>query len=277
MKSLRIVVLVLFVLVLLVFGRSFASSGFFQKTDRVNIMFYGERPLMYSIGKGDGIDYAIGFYPDLKISVAGGYGTYRVGAVGKLTTLEKKPSILQRTFSFLSSYFVNYYFYPSSVPVYFGKGGVENAKAPGLKDVFFSLGNASLVDRLYIAFLLFQNPKSQFKELPFSTREEFAKNYLGYFYDTTYRNEKQSVQIIYTKSAKTASFIGQTLEGEGIKVADITESTNEKGGCEVVYDQKTQTSSDLSRFFGCRSRKGETGAYDILFMLGGLEDEWEVT
>jgi hypothetical protein len=39
---------------------------------------------------------------------------------------------------------------------------------------------------------------------------------------------------------------------------------------------ESQTAYDLSVFFHCPIKKGNTDVYDIIFILGDVEKEWEV-
>ena len=73
------------------------SSAFFQKKDRVNTVFSEEKITYYSLGLTDKVNYYISFYPDLEVVVPGGYGYYRLGALAKLTSLEKNPDLPKQT------------------------------------------------------------------------------------------------------------------------------------------------------------------------------------
>src|SRR5689334_15962905 len=96
-KPLILLILILFIGYL---GFRYIGSALtIFKKDRVNIVVYGQNTAFYSIGLSDAGNYIVPFYPDLKIELPGGYGMYRVGAIGKLVELEKKPDILRRSFS----------------------------------------------------------------------------------------------------------------------------------------------------------------------------------
>lgn len=101
------------------------KSAFFQKVDRVNIVFNDERPSYYSFGISDNVNYYVPFFADLTVTIPGGYGQYRLGALSKLQELEKNPDIIKKTFSLMTSSMVNYYFYQSvssdKAKVYFGE------------------------------------------------------------------------------------------------------------------------------------------------------------
>jgi hypothetical protein len=110
-------------------------------------------------------------------------------------------------------------------------------------------------------------------------RKQFFKNYQGLFYKKTYRQENLTVQIFYTKKYNVADLISQILEGEGIRVVDISNKESDlKKGCRVYYSSKnkSQTVLDIGRFFDCFLEKKETPISDIIIILGSLEKNWEV-
>lgn len=274
MKSAWITLFVISILIILVSAHSILNSGFFKKSARVNILLYNASPVLYSIGKGDGIDYDTSFNPDLKVPVAGGFGRYRIGAIGKLAQLEKNSDIFQHTFSLLSSSFVTYYFHEPLGAIYFGKAK-KVISTPSISTLLFSPSNASVVDRIFLVSLFLRNPISDFRTLTFDSVDDFNKSYLGYFYDRTYRDDKKTVQIIYREDAATASYLGQLLEGEGIRVADISQNSNQSR-CEVITNKNSETSQAISSFFNCIQVPGDTGPYDILFKISSLEKNWEI-
>lgn len=273
MKPLHLAIGALLFLGVALFFGALRSSVFLKNRERVNVVLYGNPATFYSIGRGDGTDYQISFYPDFEASVPGGYGTYRVGGLGKLASLDRNPNLLGRTFSLLTSSFVTLSFYPAEATVYFGdtKGTLQ---WPSFSTLFFGKSNASLLDRLFIFWLFIKNPPSEFTRLPLDTSNE-GELYKGYWYDKTYRIEKKNVQIIYTKSYPTAERISHMIEGQGIRVADISEK-NYKGPCVILIKTESESANAMRDFLGCTIKKGETGPYDILLQLGDIESDWEV-
>lgn len=259
------------------------SSLFFQKRDRINIVFYGNETRFYSIDSLGDVNYVMHINPNLKVLVPGGYGYYRVGALGKLAFLEKKSDIIQKTFSSLTSSMVRFYFFPYKSDIYFN----EQKGVKELSQIFLSNSNAHFFDRIFLAILFLRKQQSPYTEINkspsndnerFSTAE-FAKTYKGFFYNRAYRNENKSVQIIYTKSDSTALLVSQILEGEGVRIADLAKNINEKKGCILKENEEkpSMTTVEVARFFHCTIKtKEKTDPYDIIFLMGQQENEWEV-
>ncbi|MFW5703481.1 MAG: hypothetical protein ACOCXQ_01480 [Patescibacteria group bacterium] len=271
--------------------RDIRHSLLFSRQDRVNIIVYDDVPTYYSFGLREVGNYALSFYPDLRAQVPGGYGYYRIGALGKLVKLEQDPDILRRTFSSITSTFVDYSFYTNSDDVYYGGEEVKKKeKRPTIQQILLMESNASLVDRLIILSLLNRIksntiheisyvPYDQVKEDTIINNEQFLDKQIGAFYQKTYRDENLNVQIIYSKSRDTAHHISSLLNGNGIVVVDISQEKNDNLNCTIrteYVDRRYQTVEFLSNFFDCDIESGRTGVYDIQFLLGGVEETWEV-
>src|SRR3989344_2722649 len=279
-------------LILYIVGKDLYFSAFFQKKDRINIVVNQDQIAYYSLGLSDNVNYFISFYPDLNVAVPGGYGIYRLGALAKLSSLERKSDLFKKTYSSLTSSFTDYYFYPgpslNKVEVLFGKNK-DDFFLPKTYFIFFAKSNAHFFDRLYIFFRFLGKTRSQFKiisVLPtkkqgdrtvFSS-EDFFKTYQGFFYKRTYRMEQLNAQILYTRSFETAQLLGQILEGEGIRVVDLNLSENFTKKCEIMEEKEkfSETAKSIGRYFGCMLVSAKTGAYDIIFKLGEKEREWEI-
>lgn len=279
-----------FLLILLIVN-GLRSSLFFKHGERVNVVFYDREPIFYSLGIDDGINYYINFYPDIKVTVPGGYGRYRVGGLKKIVALEKKSEIFKKAFSVATSSFINLYFYTKGEDVYYGKNPDEDRfLIPSVQQFFFSSSNAGFADRCYIFFRLIGKRKSDFIEIgpekkivqneELFASEELIKNYQGYFYKKTYRNENLNVQIVYTKSLLTAKTIGSIIEGEGTRVVDFSEADKNliNASCRVIEDSQrfSQTAIHLSDFFKCSLVKGKIEISDIILELGSVEADWEI-
>ncbi len=277
--SKTLVILIPLLLGVIIFINSLLSSLFFQKKDRLNIIISQETTSYYSIGLNDGVNYFVSFYPDFKVKVPGGYGAYRTGALTKLVSLEKKPDLFRKTYSMETKSRVDFYFYPSALSlegsIYFGSEA-NNFSLPKFYMILFGSSNARFFDRLFIYSQLFGKTKGQFKIL--TPGNDFFDTYQGIFYKQTYRSEEKSVQILYSKSYETAQAVSQILEGEGIRVVDLSAQANEKERCEIVEDGKdySHTAIDLASFFDCSLVKGKTDAYDIIVKLGEKEKDWEI-
>lgn len=268
--------------------RGVLNSLLWRGKDRINVVIYEKNPYYISWGLKDGVHYQIPFYPDLRIVVPGGYGSYRVGALEKLVALEKQPEILRRAFSSASSTMVDFYFYPAPAPeVYYGEETQDSAKTPGFKQLFLYRSNAGLLDRvfLYLRTSSTQNngytivddlPVTIGKDGPSLREKDLFNSHLGYFYQSSYRAERRNVQIIYSKSYKAAENLGRIIEGNGIRVVDLTRSGGEEKRCRIrEVGRSSATAKELARFLRCATVTGETGTSDIIITLGDREGEWE--
>lgn len=277
-KILPVALVFFIILILFVLFHSIGSSLFFSDKERINVVVYGSKPMMFSVDLRNNINYVVSFYPDMDIKVPGGYGTYRIGALGKLVALENNPEIFRKTFSLGTSTFVNYYFYPLKDEVYYGSDEDDKIVFPTIIEILYMKSNAQLFDRIYLAYLFSRENQKQYKQLRSLTAEYFVKEYQGYFYHKIYREEKKNVGVIYGSNYRTAETIGTLLEGVGIRVSDYKSADETGKKCYVMEqtDQFSQTARDISSFFHCSLKKGSTDLYDIIFSIGTIEREWEI-
>jgi len=286
-QRLAFIILLLFIVTLVIFYfiRGIRESLIFKNKERINIVFYGSVSNFYSIAKNRDVNYYLSLYPDLKVIIPGGYGNYRLGALGKLVSLEKKPDLIRKTFSSLAAGFVDLYFYQPTSSIYFGKKEDTDVTLPKIGQIFTMRTNGNIFDRLYVLTLFFGKVKLQFSQinnLPIAEDEvflatEFAKKYQGYFYKTAYRNENHDVQIVYTKSYNTASLLTKIIEGEGIRVANLAQNEQSDKNCRIYCGSKTSpTAVQMAHFFNCSlSFLSSTEPYDIIFKMGSkAESEW---
>jgi len=279
------------VIAVFIFVKAFSSSLFFKSKDRINIVFYGKNSVYYSFGLRDGVHYFISFYPDVKVKVPGGYGSYRVGGLGKLVLLENKSDLFRKTFSVTTASTVDRFFYNDTPEIYYGKNEFdENTLAlPGIKNILLSKSNSSIFDRIYISLLFFGKQKKHFTEIDYKSSlgideeffqdKDFAKKYQGFLYNATYRKEQKAVQIVYKSSYKTALFLSKIIEGDGIRVVDLQENDDGGGGkCRIIENGElfSQSSSYLSQFFGCSLEHGVAASSDIIIQLRDTEKDWEI-
>ncbi len=287
--STRLLFLCIFLFIGYLFYKNIIGSVFLKKKDRINVVFYGPTTVFYSLGRDENINYFFRPPSNLEIEVPGGYGYYRVGALGKLFSLERKKDILKKSFSSLSSSFVDLYFYPTTNTIYYDEITPQKF-LPSSSFIFTNSSNANLLDRFLLWTVFLQKSSNQYKEITdfpqkkrhnraLFDREAFFKEFQGYFYKKTYRNISDHVQILYTKSYKTALLISDILEGEGIQVVDLSQTETPQNGCKIIYSSQRindPTPKDMNSFFGCTIEKGETTISDIILILGSLEKEWSV-
>lgn len=284
-------IIVLFILLYFFYKAitSFSQSLFVSDRNRINIVMYGAESAFYSLDKKDTRHYVMYFAPDLKMRVPGGYGNYSVGSLGKLVYLEKKPDLISKTFSVATTAFVNYYFYPSGEEVFYGKESPVEKKEAKITNILFSRSNAGFFDRIYLAFFFVSKNTDDFNSIDYSERvnaiqndvyfqdDSFVKESIGLLYQTLYRDEQKSIQILYNENYDVTQTIGNLLEGNGIRVNDLSRDINRSKKCSVVESatEHSNTAQDLALFFDCPLKKGSTDVYDIIFTLGNREEEWE--
>ncbi len=264
--------------------KSFVSALILLKKDRINFVVYGQSTAIYSLGLSDDTNYFIPFDADRRVIVPGGYGNYRVGALGKLGFLDHKPSLLKQAFSLSTGSFVDIYFYPRTPAIYYHKNE-PNFFYPSLSQIFLSESNASIFERIFINFLLTLRSRNQFKTLPFKDSDSFYKDYQGNFYSKAFRGEKLNIQVVYSKSYKTAVLLSRILEGEGLHVSDIssTDEAEKKGAgassnCLVEENSArsfSKSAKAIALFFNCKLKPSQSSLYDILFLLGPVESAWD--
>lgn len=271
-------VVLLFLFYFLIFlYKNLSSSVFIKGKDRVNVVFYSKNTSFFSLSTKD-VSYFIQFPPEIRVLVPGGYGNYKLGSLGKLVSLEKNPDLFRKTFSATTSTFVDLYFFPRKVEIYYQAD--ERSYFPKISEILFLKSNSNLIDRLILISKLFNRNQSNYKIISISSdffnREEFIKDFQGSFYKRFYRDKKATVQILYKKSYLTALLLSQMIDGEGIRVVDLSVDEGSINGCQITTKQIDFISQTLADFFHCQIKKGETVISDIIIKLGSLENEWIV-
>ena len=288
---LKIGILLCILVLSIIVIRQLMTSAFFINEDRINILIYSSEPIYYSIEKGGEVHYVTTFNADSRTAVPGGYGIYRMGALGKLIALEKNPELLQRTFSRITGSMIDFYFYPQTEAIYYGSR--EKLKFPSFGEIFLSGSNANFFDRLYIYVQFIGKHLTDFEEIHISKIQAgdtillsdvtFARQYLGYFYHKSLRKENKTVQILYANSYVSAKNMSRVIDGEGIRVVDVDMSQkikaeSKKSSC--IVQENTQngfshTATKIAQFFHCILRKGMGRVSDIVVEMGKSEGEWE--
>ncbi|MCL4374285.1 hypothetical protein M1523_00330 [Patescibacteria group bacterium] len=248
------------------------SSLLLTKHDRLNVLIYDSAPVAVSVDRVQSIPAIIAFSPNDKLVVPGGYGEYRVGALGRLAQLEKRPVLLRNAFSARLNVFVDRYFYPAAAPIYYGDRGQADHQPLFVKLLTYA-GNANLFDRVYLIFLFAQTGVGKTEPLD----QASSQNKL--WYQKLFRTEQKRVQLIYQHRYLTAGALSDLIEGNGIRVVDISVATGSDNGDCVVTDSQTpfsQTALSLAQFFGCRLRQQKGEVSDIIIYLNKVERDWEI-
>ena len=260
--------------------KSAVSSVFLKGNDKTNVVFYGKNTRLYSIGISDTY-YILTFSPTSKVLIPGGYGKYRLGAIGKIASLDRDPDLIKRAMSSATSSFVDLYFYTNSGTIFY-EDPAKYELFPTLKEFFLSKSDASLIDRFFVCVNLSNRNKNFYKIINLSddfSEETFNKNYQGSFYSKILREEGENLQIRYRKSYQTAKIVSRIVEGEGIRVVDLSESKYASKNCRLIIKnekKQTKTVKSLANFFHCQVISGETEISDIILELGDLEEKWAI-
>src|SRR3990167_7600460 len=261
-KSLKTLVLsIISCFILVLFIIQLYKSLFITKPERINLLFLNQNPTLISLSTVGESNYYLNLYPDLKLNIPGGYGDYRVGALVKLSQLENDSELINRAIEGSTFTFLNYYFFPNKVQTYFGKAPTSKFNL-NLKNVIFNKSNASFFDKLYLLIKLVEIQSHNFiklntfeklnnnKDLVFDS-ERFAEEYNGLFFQHTYRDERRSVQILYTNNYNSADIIAKILESNGIRVVDISKIDKTDKNCSVFEKAKKYsiTSKNISTYY----------------------------
>lgn len=271
--------------------RSIKGSLFFLKKDRINVVFYGQQTVFLSLGLSDGVNYQISFSNDLLLQVPGGYGRYKVGALGRLGQLEKNPRLAAKTFSSAASSFVDFYFLPKKTAIYTTPAAGNISLGEPIKILFSTQyqSNASFAERVILLTKLVNKRKRDWTELETEkfapdgmlAEKAFGDRYKGHFYQKSFRSEAKNIRLVYVKPS-AADVLTRIIEGEGIRVVDLERQTDEVSSREkcIIEDDFIQgkmslTSRYLVRILGCGVRKvGREGDLKLI-LAPSLEAEWE--
>lgn len=274
----------LFGLVLLVFMfayflyRAYTHSLYSTPFTRINISVWGNHSYVVSLGKTTKQQYIFLFPNSYEVQVPGGLQGYKIGALGKLSALENDPQLFAKAMGQGSGVFVHKYLHDAKNEIYDDDTWVDKISFSEIKhDIeasIFRTGNMSLLDRLYLYFAIYNAKPSQTTLV--RVKQDIPALLL---YDKVFWNEKKLVQIEYAESERTAYFISKLLENTGIRVADISKNSKTASECVVIESSETfsQTSQFLSSYFGCVLRRGNTGLYEIQWILNRrVEDTWKL-
>jgi len=288
-KNSKVFILIFLFIGLYFIYKNVTSSVFLKGRDKISVIFYGENIRFYSLDRKN-INYLLSFPNSVKVIVPGGYGEYKAGAVGKLASLEKNPEVIRKTFSAVTATLVDFYFYPKKTTIYHQDSPSNSNETPTIKEIFLTNSNATLIDRLFIFYFFTTSNQEDYQTIDLKPFElghgnaifdynGFYKKFQGSFFQKTYRDYDINVQIVYTKSYKTALLLSQMIEGEGIRVVDLSSKDEFIKGCLLIANKEistTKTYQRLANFFKCSLKIGETTVSDIILVLGDLEKEWAI-
>lgn len=279
-KFYKLVYLVFSLFFLFLLFKSLSQSLIFEKKDRINLVVYDDHARYYSLSQTGSVDYMAEFDPGQEVKVPGGYKKYRFGALGWLANQEKNPEIMKKAVSSATATFTDLYFYPGGSKIYYSNNKPQGPDVPAFYKLLLYKSNANFVDRLYIVSQFIFGSHQSFNQLNNNADQaDFVKRYQGHFYQKTYRNDNSIVQIIYTDRYNNAVNISNILEGNGIRVGDLTQQdVRSSKKCVVRVEGKhvTETAKDIAKFFKCSVEDGKTGTFDIILELNKTEEEWDI-
>ncbi|MBP6993664.1 hypothetical protein KBB12_00285 [Candidatus Woesebacteria bacterium] len=257
---------------------SYSQSLFNTPLTRVNIAIWGEHSYVISLGKTARQHYIFLFPNSYEVQVPGGLRGYKIGSLGKLAQLEQDPQLFAKAMGQGSKVFIHKSLHNSSGTIYDNNTWLDSMKFAQIRNdilrSIFGSGDLTLFDRLYLYLTIREARPSQTTLV--RVKDTVPELLL---YDKVFRSEKKLVQVLYTHSEKTALFIAQLLENSGIRVADITQNPSPQSTCTIIEPGTTysQTSQFLSSYFDCELARGDTGLYEIQWILDErVEKEWKL-
>lgn len=255
--------------------------------DRIQVLVYdGKAATVTSFDMRDGVDYQILFDAKTSVTVPGGYKQYEVENIGKLSYLEKDPLLILRTFSSAISSMVDVIVYPSR-DVSFSS---QRFSVITSLIRFSQNSNLNFLERMYLAIILSGHRDKPIEIKDVDSRNEkgifdekhFAKTYRGYLYHTSLRDENKAVIATYNTSHLAADRVSRILEGEGIRVVDISQNNkkDDESFCQITLSEHRQgmevTKNFLQNTFGCIIEPTSTIDEALILNIGEqMEKKWE--
>ena len=271
------------------------SSYFINPPQRINILFYGPQSQIISFGVKDGINYIVNFNNDIYLNVPGGYGLNKIGALGRLSNIEKKPELIAKTFMVAIGANIDSYLIPKKNQIYDNDSNNRKtiAKLSNINRLILPinyLSDSAWFDRIYLSVLLLRLNQTQLISLNTSATYDvskrkifndngFSRRYTGFFFQPKFRDEAANLRIYY-QTYKIAKNISRILEGEGIRVVDLELIDKKQKQCRLLTGQQSiskfpKTINFIANKFGCRIKIEEVGGVDIGIILGSrVEKEW---
>ncbi len=289
MRRIKIFFLLLVFLTGYFVWKFYSLAKYFSQKERLSVLIYDSQPVFLSLDLREGINYYSYLPLDFKIDVPGGYGSYRIGSIGKLAFLEKDPELLKRSFSLLFATPLDYYFYSDLSKIYYNNKELDEDRRR--EKVFFSLKkffvyktNASFAEKVFIFSKFLTVPPVSFQPIRVRSEEveeekislkKFHRRIQGSFYNRKIREENKRVKIYYNKEFSAAENLAAVFEGMGIDVLGF-ERKEGREGCIISTKKEGTVERIVSRVFGCQLDYDEKLEEDLInFYLGKkLEQKW---
>lgn len=262
------------------FKETYSKSLYVRKNSRVYVgVWLGKDAYVVSISQNIGQSHLLYYPPEQEVVIPGGLKTYKIGALGKVAQLTGDNKLFKKALSQISSLPIDESLYLDKNEVYYEGSKVEERSigsiASEMRSSLWSLKGTTLLNKVF----LYQKLGS----MRGSNTELYVKlkpDPVG-MYDREFRREKRLVQMIHSNTLDTAVFLSKLLEGVGIRVSDIGSQplSGDGGECQVIErdSEQSATSRYIAEYFGCTYRQGDTGLYEVQFILSKrLVDEWRL-
>ncbi len=262
------------------FKEAYSKSLYVRKNSRVYVgIWLGKDAYVVSISQNIGQSHLLYYPPEQEVVIPGGLKTYKIGALGKLAQLTGDNKLFKKALSQISSLPIDESLYLDKNEVYYEGSKVEERSigsiASEMRSALWSLKGTTLMNKVFL-YQKLGNMRGSNTEL----YVKFKPDPVG-MYDREFRSEKRLVQMIHSNTLNTAVFLSKLLEGVGIRVSDIGSQppTGDGGECQVIErdSEQSATSRYIVEYFGCTYRQGDTGLYEVQFILSKrLVDEWKL-
>ncbi|GIW62896.1 MAG: hypothetical protein KatS3mg090_0722 [Patescibacteria group bacterium] len=263
-------------------------DSYYKAKGRINFLVYSPQFYVYSYDLVNTVDYLIKLETNLKFDIAGGFGLYEIGSVGKIAYLEKNNDILLNAFSSLLGLPIDFYFYKNTNQIYrdFSQDKVAVLR---LWDVWSLNSNLNFIEKIYFLTKLVDINKRNLKVLSlnrFVNKEGVIDNDLlsndlqGVFYSNLYSKEDKLI-VIYSWNYLSGQRLSKVLEGIGLNVFTVSKSVENLSNCLVVENgvgERSRTAEFLIKYFNCEYQidpDNKDDFVDIEFYLNNLVEQWK--
>jgi hypothetical protein len=273
-------IVLILLIVLLTFKSAYDESLFVRKNSRAYVgIWLGKDTYVLSISQNIGQSHLLYFPPEQEVIIPGGLKGYKVGALGKVAHITGDAKLYKKALSQLSGLPIDEYLYLDTSEVFYEGSNMEDKNIGSISSeisgALWRLRGTSLLNKIF----LYQ----KLGNMRGSNTEFYVKlkpDPVG-MYDREFRSEKRLVQMVHSNTLDTAVFLAKLLEGVGIRVSDIgSQPQNESEGvCQVIERGPGQsaTARYITSYFGCEYKQGDTGLYEVQFILSKqLVAEWKL-
>lgn len=251
------------------------TSLFFKTEGRYTLLIYDRFPYVLSMDFSKKYHTLIILQHNVEEKIPGGYGKYRIGALGKLAYLENDFTLVNRAVSSLIMAPIQGSIIAFHPELYHDDNSDLISFNLNFRHLFLMnyKSNISFFNRL---FILMESYKIE--NVPDRYEIIYDVNGLvGRLYDETFRSENRTVQLIYNNYS-SANELANIFNGYGIQVVDISKSlTTQRERCYIVEEGSyhSRTAEFIGAYLGCKLGFGETDISDIIVSLDEqIEKNW---